>query len=426
MTPSASLHVVLLGPAATQDFAALGGPGFQGLPAGYVGAPFMATLAAGLLGRGHRVTVVSTCTELPLHLHEGVSRRSGALELRYVPMRPRAWRPNGWRPGHILDLFRFERKVMGEALSRIQPDIVHAHWAYEFAWAAIDSGLPHVVTCHDSPFRVARHYRGWMLGGYRRVKAWMAWHALRRAGCVTTVSPHMVREVAALCTSAPRLVPNPVAPAPQDTVPKARTAGTCARVLMVCNGWGELKNPQAGLHAFAQVARAMPAAELVLLGEGFGPGGVAQRWCAEVGITGSFRFVGPVSHEEVGSWMAGSDLLLHPSLEESFGMVAAEALAAGVPVVCGVDSGALPWVVGEAGRLVDVRHPQAVAEAMLELLRDPPLRARLGQAGRSAVQARFGVPAVAGAYEELYRQELSRGTTRAGLPLDRQGAGAWS
>lgn len=426
MTPSASLHVVLLGPAATQDFAALGGPGFQGLPAGYVGAPFMATLAAGLLGRGHRVTVVSTCTELPLHLHQGVSRRSGALELRYVPMRPRAWRPNGWRPGHILDLFRFERKVMGEALSRIQPDIVHAHWAYEFAWAAIDSGLPHVVTCHDSPFRVARHYRGWMLGGYRRVKAWMAWHALRRAGCVTTVSPHMVREVAALCTSAPRLVPNPVAPAPQDTVPKARTAGTCARVLMVCNGWGELKNPQAGLQAFAQVARAMPAAELVLLGEGFGPGGVAQRWCAEVGITGSFRFVGPVSHEEVGSWMAGSDLLLHPSLEESFGMVAAEALAAGVPVVCGVDSGALPWVVGEAGRLVDVRHPQAVAEAMLELLRDPPLRARLGQAGRSAMQARFGVPAVAGAYEELYRQELSRGTTRAGLPLDRQGAGAWS
>lgn len=426
MNPLPSLHVALLGPAATPDFAALGSPEFQDLPLGYVGAPFMATLAAGLLARGHRVTVVSMSSDLPCKGPAAVSRRMGGLELVYVPQRKGAWRSNGRRPGHILDLFRFERRAMHTALGQIQPDVVHAHWPYEFAWAAIDSGLPHIVTCHESPFRVASHYSGWRLGGYRRIKAWMAWYALRRAACVTAVSPYVAREIAPLCRGAAQVVPNPVEPPSAATVPMARAPGSTARVLMVCNGWSALKNPRAGLQAFARVANAVPGVELVLLGHGFEPDGPAQRWCREVGMTGRLVFAGPARHDEVAAWMAGSDLLLHPSLEESFGMVVAEALAAGVPVVGGQESGAVPWVVGEGGRLVDVRHPQEMAQAMLELLRDQGLRARLGQAGRSGVLARFGVESVVGAYEELYRHVSSRRAGHEAWSPGRIGAGAWS
>lgn len=422
MASHAPLHVALLGPAATQDFRTLGGQAFDRLPQGYPGAPLMATLAAGLLARGHRVTVVSMDSELPCRAGSSVRGRSGALELVYVPLRKRAWPPNGWRPGHILDLFRFERQGLRKVLREVRPDVVHAHWAYEFAWAALESGLPHVVTNHDSPFRVARHHRGWKMGGYRRIKAWMAWHALRRAGCVTAVSPYLAEEVAPLCRSIPHVVPNPVAAAPARAPAAPRLAG--GRVLMVCNGWGALKNPQAGLRAFEQVARALPDAELVLLGEDFAEGGVAQRWCHEAGITARLRFVGPVPHEEVAAWMAASDLLLHPSLEESFGMVAAEALAAGIPVVGGRRSGALPWVVGQAGRLVEATDPQALAAAMLELLADPALRTYLGEAGRSGVLGRFGVESVATAYEALYRQVRAQGR-RQGTSQP-QGAGAWS
>ena len=131
MTTSSPLHVALLGPAATQDFAALGGAAFEGLPAGYIGAPFMATLAGGLLARGHRVTVISTCTDLPQGLREGLSRSCGALTLVYVPMRPGAWRPNGLGVGHILDLFRFERQVMQEALVRLQRSLSAALFMHE-------------------------------------------------------------------------------------------------------------------------------------------------------------------------------------------------------------------------------------------------------------------------------------------------------
>jgi hypothetical protein len=40
---------------------------------------------------------------------------------------------------------------MREALQREQPDILSAHWTYEFAAAAIATGIPHVVTAHDAP-----------------------------------------------------------------------------------------------------------------------------------------------------------------------------------------------------------------------------------------------------------------------------------
>lgn len=402
------LHVALLGPAATQDFLGLGGSALEGLPAGYPGAPLMASLARGLLERGHRVSVVSLAPDMRCDGPPLARRRLGSLELVFAPMRPRAWPFNGWRPGYIWDLLRFERKGLRHALASVAPDVVHAHWPYEFAWAAIDSGLPHVVTCHDSPFRIARYYRGWRHGAYRRVRACMAWHSLRRARCVTAVSPYMVQEVASLCRSAAHLVPNPVDTARAAALPMARAPGTRARVLMVCNGWSELKNPQAGLRAFDLVARRLPDVELVLLGADYAEGGVAQRWCDEARLAARPRFVGPVSHDEVAQWMAGSDLLLHPTLEESFGMVAAEALAAGLPVICGERSGALPWVVGEGGRLVDVTRPEAMAQAMLELLGQGEARRQMGQAGRRGVSRRFPVAAVVQAYEALYLQASGR------------------
>ena len=399
------MHVVLTGPVATQDLLPLAGQAFAAMPPGYPGAPLMATLAAALLERGHRVTMISMCPSLPCHPGGSVRRQSGALELVYVPMRWHGWRPNGWKPGHILDLFRLERRMLRQEILRAGPDVVHAHWSYEFAWAAIDTGLPHVVTCHDSPFRVAR-FNGRGVGGrgYWRLKSWMAWHVLRRARCVTAVSPYLVDEVEPLCRPRVHLVPNPVSLGRQAKEAQQGKPAGCRRILMVCNGWGERKNPQPALVAFGRIAQAAPQTELVLAGHDFGEGGIAQRWCAENGISGRLRFVGPVSHEGIAGLIAGSDLLLHPALEESFGMVAAEALLAGVPVVGGAHSGALPWVVGAAGRLVDVSSPESMASAVLELLADDALRARLGAQGRDQMESRFSVSAVISAYEDLYRQ----------------------
>ncbi|MDO9461483.1 MAG: glycosyltransferase, partial [Alphaproteobacteria bacterium] len=152
------MHIAIVGPIATSDIAHLLNGKTAGLPPGYSGAPLLVTLITELLNRGHRVTAMTLSWGMDLDWQRPVRVTHGGLEMIYVPMRRRAWQPNGWRPGRIVDLYAFERCGLQRALERAAPDVVHAHWSYEFAWAALCSGLPTLVTCHDSPFVVARMY----------------------------------------------------------------------------------------------------------------------------------------------------------------------------------------------------------------------------------------------------------------------------
>ena len=395
-------HISVLGPLATADVSHLLGDRAATRPAGYAGAPILATLVEGLLARGHRVTAITLSAGLPLRDDATVTVTHGALTVFYCPMRPKAWPPNGRLPGRIVDLYAFERRQLLAAIRQAQPDVVHAHWACEFAWAALRSGLPHLVTSHESPFTVARHYRGWKLGGYRWLRAMMAWHVLRHARRVSTVSPYLVECIQPLCRVPVDVVPNPVSErlfALTRTVEPRRQ-----RVLMVCNGWSAHKNPEPALRGFASMSQTLPDAELVLLGEDFGPEQSAARWWRSQALPGRVRFVGAVPHATVLDWMTHSDVLLHPSLEESFGAVVAESMAVGLPVLGGSRSGAVPWVVGEHGCLVDVTRADVIAAALAGLLADVPRRERLAQAARTATEQRFAATPVVEQYAAIYAQ----------------------
>jgi glycosyltransferase involved in cell wall biosynthesis len=188
------------------------------------------------------------------------------------------------------------------------------------------------------------------------------------------------------------------------------------RVLMVCNGWGPRKNGEAGLLAYGLLRERLPEVELHLFGSGTEEGGAAwQQWRGQ-GAPGQVVFNGAVAHAAVLEAMAASDLMLHPALEESFGAVLAEAMSAGLPVVAGRSSGAVPWVVGDAGMLVDVTRPQAMADAMLALLVDPEGLAALAQRGRERVASRFSPQAVAAQYEREYEFALSGAPSTQRVP----------
>jgi glycosyltransferase involved in cell wall biosynthesis len=87
-----------------------------------------------------------------------------------------------------------------------------------------------------------------------------------------------------------------------------------------------------------------------------------------------------LSELEVASVMAGADALCAPSWSEGFGFAPLEAMACGTPVVVS-NRGSLPEVVGNAGLVVEP-EPQAIADALESVLRDPERSALLGQAGR--------------------------------------------
>lgn len=409
------MHIGIAGPIASADIVALLDPpnSVTESPRGYAGAPLLATLMEELLTRGHRVTAFTLSSDLPLDDGATVVATGPNLRVHFVPMRPKAWPFNGRRPGRIVDLYAFERRGLERAMRAAAPDVVHAHWAYEFAWAALKSGLPHVVTCHDAPALIARMSSGLKRGGYRWLRAGMARHVLRHAECVTAVSPYMQAEIQSWCKVPVAVVPNPVDR--KAFAMRRRAEPGRARVCMVSNGWDERKNPQPALRAFDALSRSRPHAELVLCGHGFGPGDEAERWWRAEGLRGHIEFLGPTRHADVLELMSRSDVLLHSSLEESFGVVLVEAMAMGLPVVAGKASGAVPWVVGGGGQLVDVRQPGELSAALVAALDSGPAILASCRLALDEARRRFMAASVAGAYEGQYGAALSRRLNTAGV-----------
>jgi D-inositol-3-phosphate glycosyltransferase len=127
-----------------------------------------------------------------------------------------------------------------------------------------------------------------------------------------------------------------------------------------------------------------------------------HRLARELGVGAWVDFRGPQPQNALPDYYAGADLCLMPSLHESFGMVALEAMACGVPVV-GSRVGGLSVTIqdGATGVLIPEGDANALAHAIAGLLGNEGRRRELG---RRAVEwaRRFGWPCVTRAVTELY------------------------
>ena len=128
----------------------------------------------------------------------------------------------------------------------------------------------------------------------------------------------------------------------------------------------------------------------------------------ERGIEHRVAFVGAVDHEALPLYYNAADVCVVPSHYESFGLVAVEAMASGVPVVASRVGGLTGTVKdGETGYLIPWLCPEPFAERIELLLENEPLRNNLGEAAREAM-ARYRWENVATAVLQLYRTLLTR------------------
>ena len=159
------------------------------------------------------------------------------------------------------------------------------------------------------------------------------------------------------------------------------------------------------LRAWPWVREAIPNARLLVVGafnkrRKRGYVLYARRW----GI-GGVRFIGQATESDLPRYYRTTDVFVAPSAGfESFGIVLLEAMATGVPVVASDIPGYRTVLEhGKQGLLVQPRHPQALAKAIIDLLRDPDLRAQMGSEGRIKA-ANYDWPRVAVRVLDFYKQ----------------------
>lgn len=395
VSPRSTVHIGVAGPCSPRLFAEdLDLPPGE-LPEGLGGTP-VNHLVREFLDAGHQVTLATLDRG-----HEDrnpVIFRGPSLTLTVGRYRNRARH-------RATDFFLAERQAIASGLRGCQPDVISAHWTYEFALGAIATGLPTLITVHDVPRAVFRMQPT----PYRAVRWLMHRAVMRRATRLAFNSPYTRSRLGHAGRTRGLVLPNPL-PDRQFTLPERPlpTLGN-ASYISVNNGFGRRKNIARLLEAFAQVRRQFTASRLMLVGAGYEQTGPANAWALAHELTEGVDFVGAAPYDETMRLIQAADVLVHPSLEESFGYTLIEAASVGTPVIAGRDSGAVPWVLagGEAGTLVDVTQPSQIAEAMLRVVADPGEWLQLRQRAFELTRERFSVSKVAAAYVEAL-EDLAR------------------
>lgn len=181
-------------------------------------------------------------------------------------------------------------------------------------------------------------------------------------------------------------------------------APSCFVVLMVAVIRG-VKRHEVAIRAFAELLQQQPDALLLLAGEG--PMQVdMERLSAELGIAAQVRFLGQRS--DIPDLLQAADAVLLTSRSEGVPQAITQALGLGKPVVATAVGGVPELVLdGETGLLVPSERPDLTAQALLRLVREPDLAARLSQGAEAHARQHYSLEAMLEATERVYAEILN-------------------
>ncbi|MFN3390891.1 MAG: N-acetyl-alpha-D-glucosaminyl L-malate synthase BshA [Meiothermus ruber] len=296
---------------------------------------------------------------------------------------------------------------VAELIERFKIDLVHAHYAIPHATSAIlarDMGL-------DIKVVTTLHGTDVTLVGREPAFARTTQHAVRTSDAVTAVSHSLAQdartklgvareiEVIYNWVDPERFKPN------RDPAYRARFAQPEEAIVLHVSNFRAVKRPLDALRVFAGILERMPA-RLLMIGDG-----PLRQECMELAdeleIAGRVQFL--ESTPSIEKFMSVADLFLLPSEQESFGLVALEAMASGVPVVAS-RVGGLPELIeeGKTGFLCPMGDIQGMLEASLEILTSRTRRRNMGEAARARAIEHFRPEVVLPRYLEVYEKTLNK------------------
>ncbi len=378
------------------------------VPAFRYGGPIWTThgLAKSSVDLGHEVYVITTNVDGPGTLATPIELpiQVEGVEVRYFPT------AFGRR------LYRSPQ--MGQALKALIPEVDLVHIQAVYLWPGYAAsriarrvGVPYVVSPHGmlTPELIAQ--KSTLLK-----KAWI--RLVERRTLAHAAAIHVTSETEAVgirqlgLDLAPLRVASHGVDLPADppgadeiaaawhSVPEGRRVLFLGRI-----SWKK------GIDLLIEAVARTSGAVLRIAGndeEGLTP--KLRRLAEQSGVADRTDFSGPVEGARKWALIAGADVMVTPSVNENFGIVVAEALGVGTPVICTPDVGA-GWIVAEIDpSCVVARDADALAAAIHALLEDPERRGRIGEQGRKIIAARYSWPVIAqrmlGLYSEAIESDL--------------------
>ncbi len=283
-------------------------------------------------------------------------------------------------------------------------DIIHSHY-----WIAVEAGLrlaslwdvPHLAMFHTLGevklrARASEHELPARLEAERRQV-----HLVDRVVAATTHERQLLRQLYRVQPQRVSVIPLGVdldqfTPMPQAEaravlgLEGATPADGHQHVILGVGRIEPLKGFDILIRSLAEMTERSHATLLIVGGDDRAAPELARlrAAAAEVGVADRVRFVGAVPHEELNTYYSAADVVVVPSFYESFGLVAVEAMACGVPVVASRVGGLTSTVAdGRTGYLIPWRCPGPFAEKLDLLLENESLRLALGAAAARSMQA---------------------------------------
>lgn len=371
-------------------------------------------LAEGLARKSHHVTVLTADWGLE---KRGESQKKGAADRS-----PFGWRrrENGVEAIYLPTWAHYRRVSWNPAVNRYcrvwvpKFDVVHIFGLYDLLGPAVaracrKRAVPYVVEPIGMFIPIVRNL--WLKRMYHSV-----WGRplLKGASRVVATSEQEIEELVAGGISRDKIVMRRNGVEPPETWPEAgvfrKRLGISqeAKVVLYLGRLSAKKSPDLLLRVFSEVSKQLTETSLKLVFAGPDEGVKTQleQLTGQLGIDTKVQFAGPVFGEDKWAAYRDADVFVLPSQNENFGNTAAEAVAAGTPVIVTEQCGIAPLLAGGAGLVV--RHDvENLADALARVLKDKELRGQL-KAGCAKVTGNLGWETPVREMERLYSECTSR------------------
>ena len=376
-------------------------------------------LAEGLAANGNQVTVLTA--------DWGLKKRLNAEEASGPERTPFGWSrvENGVRAVYLPTWFRYRSLSWNPAIHRFCEkelqayDVAHVFGLYDFlgpavAQACVKRKIPYVLEPIGMFVPIVRNLR------LKRI-----YHALygrqmiEKASALIATSVQEVEELAAGGVPREKVVlrrngvETPSSWPERGTFRQGLGIGKGAKVILFLGRLSGKKSPEMLLQAFASLAATNGEKSLHLVFAGPDEGGMKARlteMAAELKVSSQVQFTGAIFGDAKWAAYREADVFVLPSQNENFGNTAAEAVAAGTPVVVTEQCGIAPLLRSVAG-LVVPHDTAALARAIREVIGDPALHERLAS-GCSALTDRLGWEEPVREMESLYNR-LAKNTAHS-------------